>query len=361
MKRKRPGGRALIGLFVVAAAAAAIGLLARSGHILRRQELSTIDARFRIRGRQGVPRDVIVVGINDHTLETLKTDWPLPRSKEGKVIRQLADDGAKVIAVDIQFTEPTTPAEDDALMHAVQTAGNVVLSTSETDGQGHTNVFGGDAEVRAANAQVGDNLFPFDVDGVMRRLPFEVGGLKSMSIVTVERAEGRSIERSALRGADALIDYRGGAGTFQTVSFSDVYFGRLPADAVRGKIAVVGVTAPELGDVHRTPTSNAMPGPEIEANAIWTVLHGFPLRPAGDWLVVLLIVAAAFVAPLTASRFGVLRSLLVALAVALGYLVVVQLAFNHGDVLPVTYPLLSLGLAFIGVLIALAPRGRPVS
>jgi CHASE2 domain-containing sensor protein len=349
----------LTGVLVAAAAAVAIGLLARSGHVLRREELSTVDARFQIRGHQGVPRGVLVVGVDDHTFAALASNWPLPRSEEGQVIKRLAAEGAKVIAVDVQFTEPTTPTEDDALMQDVGQVGNVVLATSETDGHGHTNVFGGDAEVRKVDAHVGDNLLPVDVDGVMRRLPFEVGGLKSMSIVTVDRALGRSVARSALGGADALIDYRGGTGTFDTVSFSDVYLGRVPASVVRGKIAVIGVTAPELGDIHRTPTSNAMTGPEIEANAIWTVLHGIPLRPAGDWLVVLLIVVAAFVAPLAAWRFGVLRSLLVALGVALGYLVVVQLAFDHGVVLPVVYPLLSLGLAFVGVLIALAPRGRP--
>ena len=49
---------------------------------------------------------------------------------------------------------------------------------------------------------------------------------------------------------------------------------------------VVGVTAPTEQDVHATPTSSdrLMSGPEIQANAISTALHGLPLRSAPDWL-----------------------------------------------------------------------------
>jgi CHASE2 domain-containing sensor protein len=49
---------------------------------------------------------------------------------------------------------------------------------------------------------------------------------------------------------------------------------------VRGKIVIVGATAPTQQDVHPTPTSGnrLMAGPEIQANAIWTALHGFPLH-----------------------------------------------------------------------------------
>ena len=48
-------------------------------------------------------------------------------------------------------------------------------------------------------------------------------------------------------------------------------------DTVRGKIVIVGVSAPSLQDVHQTPTTLAMSGPELQANSIATVLRGFPL------------------------------------------------------------------------------------
>ena len=49
---------------------------------------------------------------------------------------------------------------------------------------------------------------------------------------------------------------------------------------MRGKVVVVGATAPSLQDLHPTSTtgSGLMPGPEIQASAIVTALEGFPLR-----------------------------------------------------------------------------------
>ena len=70
-----------------------------------------------------------------------------------------------------------------------------------------------------------------------------------------------------------------------TLSFTDVEYGRFPAEAVRGKVVVVGGTAPSLQDLHETSTTTGglMPGPEIHANAIATALRRLPAarRPRG--------------------------------------------------------------------------------
>ena len=57
----------------------------------------------------------------------------------------------------------------------------------------------------------------------------------------------------------------------------------LPANFFRGKIVVIGADRHELQDIHPTSTDNSMPGPEIQANAIDTVLDGSRfLRPGLD-------------------------------------------------------------------------------
>ena len=58
--------------------------------------------------------------------------------------------------------------------------------------------------------------------------------------------------------------------------------GEFPPDAFRGKIVVVGASAPSLQDFHATPVGEGheMPGAEVQANAIWTVENGFPLQSA---------------------------------------------------------------------------------
>ena len=65
-----------------------------------------------------------------------------------------------------------------------------------------------------------------------------------------------------------------------SISFANVLRGKFTPAAVRGKLVVVGASAPILQDLHATPTSNGtMPGPEVWANAISTLLQGSP--PSG--------------------------------------------------------------------------------
>jgi hypothetical protein len=133
-----------------------------------------------------------------------------------------------------------------------------------------------------------------------------------------------------------------------------VLAGRVPASRLRGKIVVVGATAPSLQDLHSTPTSGSglVSGPEVQANAIWTAMHGNPLRNGPDWLTVLAILLAALAAPLMVVRIGVVKAALAALGGALAYAVAAQLAFNAGIVISVSSPLLACGLGTAGMLAA---------
>src|SRR4051795_2974911 len=97
-------------------------------------EDKSIDARFRIRGEKKPPSDVVVVGIDDATFQDLQQRWPFRRSYHAKVINRLRKDGAKLIVVDVQFTEPQDTgnpnrdaADDNSLILACKAAGNCVM------------------------------------------------------------------------------------------------------------------------------------------------------------------------------------------------------------------------------------------
>jgi response regulator RpfG family c-di-GMP phosphodiesterase len=90
-----------------------------------------------------------------------------------------------------------------------------------------------------------------------------------------------------------------------------------------------------------------MSGPEVQANAIWTMLHGLPLRDAPAWLGLVAIVALSLVVPLLALRIRALLAALVAPAIGIAYVVVAQVAFTHGLVLPLVAPLGGLMFAAI--------------
>ena len=131
---KRRSHRLRLGLFLgVGVAAAAIAFAADAVGILDSQEQSTVDVRFSIRGAHGAPRGIVLVGIDDVTFNELGLRWPFPRRLHAQVIDRLRKAGAKVIAYDIQFTEQTDAADDNALVTAVGRAGNVVLSTTAVD------------------------------------------------------------------------------------------------------------------------------------------------------------------------------------------------------------------------------------
>jgi CHASE2 domain-containing sensor protein len=98
------------------------------------------------------------------------------------------------------------------------------------------------------------------------------------------------------------IDYHGGPGTFRRISARDVLSGRVRADAFRDKVVVIGASRSQNPvDVHRTSVEDdrAMLGPEVQANAISTLLRGAPLRDAPR-IVDALLIAALGLVPLLA-------------------------------------------------------------
>ena len=128
---------------------------------------------------------------------------------------------------------------------------------------------------------------------MIRRFGPEVAGLPTLAVTVAERL-GSPVPRSAFADGGALIDYRGRPGTIPTVSFSALLAGKADPELLRDRVVVIGATAPTLHDQHATPQgSDLMSGPEVQANAIWTALHGLPLSSAPPWLDVLLILLAA--------------------------------------------------------------------
>jgi adenylate cyclase len=328
-----------------------LALLAHALGLLDGFERQTIDTRFSIRGERAAP-NLVMVAIDEASIRRLG-QWPFRRSLHAAVIDNLRKSGAKVIAFDVQFTEPTVDIEDNALIDAVERArGKVVLATTEVGPNGSTNVFGGDDVVRSVGARVGDSQLPNDRYAVLRRMPYSVLGLKNFALVAAETALGRRIDRSQLGGANAWIDYAGPPGTISAVSYWRVASEKFPRDRFRDKVVVVGATALTLQDVHATSTSGSdlMAGLEVQANEVSTALRGFPLKGAPGYLDVLLIVLLGLIAPAVSLRRTPLVALTASLAAGGLFAVATQLAFNHGLILAFVAPLTSLALSSVGAL-----------
>jgi CHASE2 domain-containing sensor protein len=337
-------------LACVAAVAFLAGAAVEISGALDGLERGTLKTRFDLRGAD-TPDDIVVVAIDAKTFSELGQQWPFPRSLHGRVVRRLHAAGVREIVYDVQFTEQTTPRQDLALYDAIGVAGGAVLATSESDARGRTNVLGGDANLRRVHARAAASDLHNDGSGAVTHLPFKVGELKSMAVTAAQRL-GVGVPREAFVDGDAWIDYRGPAGTFRTVSFADVVRGNFEPDAFRGRIAVVGASAPTLRDVHSTPVGGGelMSGVEVQANALWTAMHGAQLRQPSTAVALLLVALLALVAPLVGLRLPALAAG-VAVPVAAGlFLVAAQLAFDDGVILNAVSPLAALVVAGVGTI-----------
>jgi adenylate cyclase len=312
-------------------------------------ERNSIDARFSVRGNQKPDPRVVVVAIDDVTFSDLRIHWPFPRELHARLLDRINAGHPTAIAFDVQFTEATTPRQDGALLDAVDRAGNVVLATTEVGPGGTTAIFGGDKTVRSVHARPANGRVLVDSQGVARKVPYAIQGLKTLAVVTVERT-GKPVSRKPFGKKGAWIDFAGPSRTYPTYSYSRVLRGRVPSTAFKNKIVVIGPSAQTLQDIRATPTDPLMSGAEIHANAIATVLRGLPLRNVPSALTIFLILLLALLVPGVSLGNKVRISMSVAVLAAAGYVVATQLSFNSGWILSFVYPLTALALSTTGAL-----------
>jgi adenylate cyclase len=192
------------------------------------------------------------------------------------------------------------------------------------------------------------NVLP-DRDGVIRRYPLlaQAGGaiFPSLGVAVLAKALGKEgvpapvVPVAAAGGARLMAVKVGpllletdGAGRvqldqpcsyrrFPTWSAADVLAGRLPADATRGKIALVGTTAPGTWDQRVTSVDDAAPGVITHATFVENALRGELLRrtPGVQLLEVLLLLALAVGLALLFARAGAAVALPVLLAALIGW------------------------------------------
>ncbi len=229
---------------------------------------------------------------------------------------------------------------------------------------------------RAASSAGHINPLP-DPDGITRRVPmlvehagayYEPLSLAMVRAVTGQPpvvpvvGEGGSADYSGLEWikagpfeipvdmqAAALVPYRGGKGSYRYYSLVDVLNERVPVGELKGKIALVGTTAPGLLDLRATPVDPVFPGVEIHANLIGGILDGnIKQRPpyvVGAEFVLLLLSGAALA--LLLPMLTPFRSMLVTALVLLAVIGTNLVVFHSGNlVLPLASGILLILVLF---------------
>jgi adenylate cyclase len=337
-------------LATVALCAAAVGVLAYSVKALDAVELSSIDARFQLRGNEPPRQDIVIVAVDPATLRELNLPPKLPRELHARMVDRLHRAGARLITYDFQFTGPRPGT--DRLVRALAAARPVVLASADDQTGRPIPVPGGTQNSKLSRVVIGSVGLPTDRDGKIRRMLYAPVTTKSLAVVAAEIWQGHKVVESNFDDNFAWIDYRGPPGTFRTYSFARVLAGGVPAQAFKGKLVLVGATAPIEKDVFQTPMSDTpMAGVEVEANALDTILEGLPLVPASDALGYALIIALALISPLASGRWRTGWAVAATVGSGVLFLVASQLTFDSGLIVPVTYPVAALALGCVGTVV----------
>lgn len=380
-------------LIILVAASAALLVTWRAPGL----ELYARDWLMRWRGPLPPADELLIVAIDERSLARFGR-FPWPRSLMAEALNKLSAAQPKAIVLDVLYSEATNEAEDRALATAVARAGKVIVAAQLTETYneaqephaiwlrplpelaraaaaiGHVNVASGfDGVARTLNLRMADDeaqpFWAMAVETVrvgeglpseaIRETPEAVRiGPRALPLnvdarnLVIEGAVGETIQAARL-----WLDYIGPPGSYaaQTISFADVLDERVAAERVRGKYVLIGATAASLGDRLSTPftrTDDAqgrqhgewMPGVEILANTLQTILRARFYHETPDWLAVVGAALTASAVLLLLSLAQGRREVLKQMAALLGLLAVLlfgsYLAFAHWLLLPPLVPLL---------------------
>jgi adenylate cyclase len=351
-------------------------------------ENKTLDWRFIWKATQtAAPSDqVVIVAIDDQSMETLKVRWPWPRTMYAKAIGNLSRAGAKVVAFDLVFSEPSkkeAESQDRVLGEAiVRSQSWVVLASkfymNETPVGEQIGYVAPITNVDPGKTHVGYVNLWHDRDGIIRhtallrkhlKVLYQSFALKILSryydlaepLVTLsdEWLHYGPIAIPVQANANLLVNFRGGAGSFKTISFEnlvddEVFAGMLATGVFKNKIVLIGPTFTEAQDNHPTPyfmDFGVTPGVEIHADILDTILQQkyFHFFSGGRMYLLLLLLPAAlalviiYLKPLTGLAFYAFFTV--------AYVLLGLWVFTHGRwIIPLTNPVLALSVAYLLVL-----------
>jgi len=370
-------------------------------------ELKTLDIRFSLRGEQTLDETpVVIIAIDDQSDESTPDRWPWPRAYYAHVIENLQEAGVAVIGLDVMLdqSDVTNSKSDDLLAEVLAKYDNVVLTgklTRTSQNYSYSTLIPPYGKFLPANTTWGLAALEADIDGFYRRYP--VGQMYSDSLLPSFAAE---IIRKYISDtnnvklevdqdffyldfyeirkfdpASMLINYAGPAFSFPYYPFDNILDDQGfalredydmnvfddPGDSTQGippglkysgilkdKIVLIGSSMHELHDnfptpflEHRNregqPVMAEMPGVEIHANAINTIITSNYLKTLPNSIVLLLLVILAGLVLIGNRQLNTILSAISTIILILFYMFVVNILFvNNNLIVPVIAPVLAI-------------------
>ncbi|HUB15112.1 MAG TPA: adenylate/guanylate cyclase domain-containing protein [Acetobacteraceae bacterium] len=264
--------------------------------------------------RGPAPADIVIVDIDRRSLSAVGA-WPWPRAQLARLVADVASAHPSVIALDLFLAGPDrwAPDGDRQLAEALAAAPTVlgfVLDTRQLGGSLPTTpvltrqpialpglwrepgIGVPAASLVDAAAGFGALVMAADIDGPIRRMPLLVaadGAVRpSLAVEAVLIAGGGAMlliqpggllqiaDHAVPLGGDAQLRLPGPPRDWShhTVSAEQFLNGSTPRDSLRGKIVLIGASAPELGGLRESAASLTTPSVWLQAEAIATILRG---------------------------------------------------------------------------------------
>jgi adenylate cyclase len=395
-------------------------LLLYSGNIFESYELKTYDQLCRLEAnRSPAPEEVVLIVVDQNSLTAAQKDgvnWPWPRQMYAPILQFCAAGGAKAVAFDILFTEPSSyGVEDDKLLaDALRANGHALLPlflsrqerpplayekglldrssipVKNDSGQDPVSYLSSipPIQILAENARALGNVATIpDPDGIYRRIPvvfpYRERWVPSLGLAVFHLLRGREtavLEKNSLRLQDFslpldsrqnfLLFYYSPGKDFRRLSAFNVIQsslalqeGRKPIyspETLRDKMVFVGFTAPGLFDLKPTPVSSVTPGMSVHATLLANLLHrDFRVRisPSLSLGLALVLALAMSITVLLVPGLWQLPLLLLAYGGGLAFLVFIS--FRHSLWMDGVLLASSLGLSFaMSSVFSYATEGR---
>ena len=364
------GKKLIHGLFIGILCAFVAVLLWRFGW-LNIWESKTWDFRAKIMAKPGKATDNIkLILLDQNSLDWGKNEngwnWPWPREVYSAILDYCRKNGAKAVAFDVLFTEPSVYGKEDdaALGRAVAKFGHFAGAVFVGNKTGNDTkwpseipppkftVLGLDKWLNstnsgnmifsratmpiqelAANAGVLSNVhLDPDPDGIYRRIKlfcvFDHKILPTLGLgaylaanpdVKMQIKPGKLIVNQKIIPIDgqgnAILNYRGISGTHKAYSAAAVIQseirilnGETPTirdkNAFRGKYVFFGFSAPGLYDLRSSPVDGVYPGVEIQATLLDNFLSNDFMRRSSVWLTMIVVLFLSLVCAISASTFS---------------------------------------------------------
>ncbi len=282
---------------------------------LQNATAQTRDLFFRIRHFSSpVPEavnEIVIITIDEESCERLQARWPWPRRTFADLVRALHKGGAKVIGLNVAFTglEGGEEASSEEFAQAVREHGNVIVGATFDK---ESRLVKPNPIIAEAVSRVGYLEKVIDPDFSIRRSyllrPYLTQTVNEafessfpLQITAASAAGKRGSEprfnrdrgivsigdpsREIFLAADGsyTINYLAAERDFTKIPAWKVIQGKFPAGAVKGKVALVGLTSSLFSDMHQTPFG-IMSGIGVHANEFLAIVSGRFLRFAPDGL-----------------------------------------------------------------------------